>query len=120
VSALGVDRRRLRPNLLIGDVEGLSERDWEGRVLRVGSAVIAIADLRKRCVMTTWDPDTVRQDKNVLTRIYHEFGGALSLNAWPVAGGQIAVGDKVELLDREVVEPPAIVGRFVKNVEAAT
>ena len=30
VAAFGHDRRRLRPNLVIGGVEGLAERDWEG------------------------------------------------------------------------------------------
>jgi uncharacterized protein YcbX len=116
VSALGIDRRRLRPNLLIGGVEGLSERDWEGKVLRIGSVVIGLATLRDRCVMTTWDPDTAQQDKSVLRRIYREFGGAVSLNAWVVAGGQVAVGDAVELLDHDEVDPPAVFGRYVEHL----
>ncbi|HEY7116065.1 MAG TPA: MOSC N-terminal beta barrel domain-containing protein [Tepidisphaeraceae bacterium] len=119
VSALGVDRRRLRPNLLIGGVKEFSEREWQGRFLRIGSVVIALANLRDRCLMTTWDPDTAQQDKKVLTRIYREFGGAISLNAWAVSDGLAAVGDEVELLDNEVVTPPPILGRFVKDVEGA-
>lgn len=35
VSALNVDRRRLRPNLLIGGVEKLAEQGWQGKVLRI-------------------------------------------------------------------------------------
>ena len=40
----GRDPRRLRPNLVIGGVEGLSERGWEGRSLRVGGAIVAPGD----------------------------------------------------------------------------
>ena len=49
----------------------------------------------------------------MLTRIYREFGGAVSLNAWAAIGGRIAVGDEVELLEHEVLAPPTVVGRFV-------
>src|SRR5688572_2542576 len=34
VAALGEDRRRLRPNILLGGVAGLAERGWEGKWLR--------------------------------------------------------------------------------------
>src|SRR5262245_28911744 len=58
VKAFGYDHRRLRPNILIAGVEGLAEREWGGRLLRVGGSVIGVLRLRPRCVMTTWDPDT--------------------------------------------------------------
>ena len=45
--------------------------------------------------MTTFDPDTQAQDVEVLRRIRREFGGELALNAAVVAGGQVAVGDRV-------------------------
>jgi hypothetical protein len=32
---LGVDHRRLRPNIVIGDVDGLAERRWPGKRLRI-------------------------------------------------------------------------------------
>src|SRR5436190_5628705 len=98
VAAFGHDRRRLRPNLLIGGVSGLDERDWEGRRLRIGSVVIELVDLRERCVMTTFDPDTQVQDVGVLKKIRREFEGKLALNARVLEGGSIAVGDPVELL----------------------
>ena len=40
IAHLGFDGRRLRPNIMIGGVEGLEERTWTGRRLRVGGAVI--------------------------------------------------------------------------------
>lgn len=98
IAAFGHDRRRLRPNLVLGGVEGLAERGWEGRSLRIGPAVIALEDLRERCVMTTFDPDTQAQDVEVLKKIRREFGGRLALNARVVRPGTVAVGDAVELV----------------------
>lgn len=96
---LGVDHRRLRPNLVIGGVEGLAERDWPGRRLRIGQAVVSVAQLRARCVMTTYDPDTQEQDLSVLKRIVTGFGGRMALDCAVVSGGRVAVGDPVELLE---------------------
>ena len=98
VAAFGHDRRRLRPNLVIGGVAGLAEREWEGRRLRIGPVVIGLVDLRERCVMTTFDPDTQVQDVEVLKKIRRDFGGRLALNARVLEGGMIAVGDSVEFL----------------------
>lgn len=112
VATLGIDGRRLRPNLVIGGVTGLAERAWEGRCLRIGDAVIGLLSLRQRCIMTTWDPDTGEQDREVLRRIQRELGGTTALDAWAVTGGRIAVGDAVELIGGiEGLEPP-VRGRF--------
>lgn len=96
---LGVDHRRLRPNIVIGGVDGLAERGWPGHPLRVGGAVASVAQLRSRCVMTTYDPDTLEQDLSVLRRIASEFGGQMALDCAVDRGGRIAVGDPVELLE---------------------
>jgi uncharacterized protein YcbX len=99
-AAVGYDRRRFRPNLVIAGVEGLSERQWEGARLRINETVIGMDDLRARCIMTTYDPDTGEQDVNVLRRIQREFGGVLGLNSYVINPGRVAVGDPVELLPR--------------------
>jgi uncharacterized protein YcbX len=98
VNALGLDRRRFRPNILVAGVEGLAERDWPGRRARVGEAIIGFKKLRGRCVMTTYDPDTLEHDPTVLRRIVKEMGGRLALDTYVVQGGRVAVGDPVELL----------------------
>jgi len=98
IGALGVDRRRLRPNILVSGVEGLAEREWPGRLLRIGEVVIHVARLRPRCVMTTYDLDTQEQDLSVLRRIVDGFGGAMALDCAVVTGGRIRIGDPVELL----------------------
>ena len=99
------DRRRFRPNLLIAGVPGLAERGWEGRRLRIGgppgkagAVVVALADLRGRCVMTTFDPDTLEQEPRVLRTVVERTGGVLGLNAEVVRAGRVRVGDPVELL----------------------
>lgn len=99
-AAVGHDRRRFRPNLVIGGVEGLAEREWEGARLRIGKVVIGMEDLRSRCIMTTFDPDTGQQDLNVLRRVQKEFDGVLGLNSYVVTPGLISVGDPVELIPR--------------------
>ena len=97
IASLGYDRRRFRPNLLVGGVPGLEERTWEGRVLRAGPCLVAARELRGRCVMTTFDPDTQAQDPNVLRRIVREMDGTLALDCSVVRGGTLRVGDPVEL-----------------------
>jgi uncharacterized protein YcbX len=99
IRALGEDGRRLRPNLVIRGVDGLDERSWEGKVLKVGEVEIQVVDLRGRCVMTTFHPDTLEQDVGVLRRIQREFGGRLALNCAVLTPGRISVGDSVVLLD---------------------
>jgi MOSC domain-containing protein len=98
IQAFGRDRRRLRPNVVIGGVPGLAERDWQLYNLRAGETVIGLKKLRSRCIMTTYDPDTQEQDVEVLYGIQRQFGGVLALNAIVLQGGPLAVGDPVELL----------------------
>jgi uncharacterized protein YcbX len=98
LEAFGRDPRRLRPNLIIGGVEGLREREWEGRRLQIGDAVIALENLRGRCVMTTFDPDSQSQDSEVLRDIVRRFAGTLCLNASVATPARVAVGDRVTLL----------------------
>jgi hypothetical protein len=98
IAALGVDGRRLRPNIVVRGVDGLGEREWPGRRLRIGEVEIAVAQLRARCVMTTYDPDTQVQDPGVLRRIVREFGGTMALDCAVLVGGTVRLGDPVTLL----------------------
>jgi len=112
LAAFEEDPRRLRPNAVIGGVAGLAEREWEGRYLAIGRAVIGLANLRERCIMTTWDPETGAQDVEVLKRIRREFDGTFALNAWTARPGRIAQGDAVELLDSFDAPAAAHPGRY--------
>src|SRR5262245_48750974 len=101
VAAFGRDARRLRPNLVIGGVEGLAERDWPGSELRIGDAIIRLDSLRSRCHMTTIDPDTLEVNPDVLRDIVRRFGNKLALNAEVAHDGLIRVGDPVSLVRAE-------------------
>lgn len=98
VAAVGVDRRRFRANVYLAGVEGLAERDWPGFALRIGEAVVGVRQVRGRCVMTTFDPDTLEQDIGVLQKIYFELDGRTALDCHVVEPGRVRVGDEAELL----------------------
>lgn len=98
VEAFGRDVRRLRPNILIGGVDGVAEFAWPGAELHIGEVVIRLDSRRGRCPMTTVDPDTLIRDPEVLREIGRRFGGRLALNADVPRGGTIRVGDAVRLV----------------------
>ena len=110
LEAFGYDRRRLRPNIVIGGVQGLAEREWPGRRARIGEVIVEFAQLRARCVMTTYDPDTQEQNHRVLRDIVRKFGGTLALDTAVIKTGLISVGDTVELLapDQEAILPRSL------------
>jgi uncharacterized protein len=83
-----------RPNIVAGAVSGMAERGWQGGRLSIGKVVIGIEDLRGRCVMTTFDPDTLAHDPQVLKDIIKRFGGKLALNCYVVQGGEIRVNQR--------------------------
>ena len=97
VTAFGRDVRRLRPNILVGGVDGLAERSWAGAELGIKDAIVRLDSLRARCPMTTVDPDTLERDPEVLRDIGRRFGGRLALNADVSRAGTIHVGDAVRL-----------------------
>jgi uncharacterized protein YcbX len=97
IAAFGRDGRRLRPNIVIGEVPGVEEFDWPGSVLEIGDARIHIHSRRGRCPMTTVDPDSLDVDPEVLKDIGRRFNGRLALNAEVLAPGAIASGDAARL-----------------------
>src|SRR5450432_3222174 len=42
IAAFGHDLRRLRPNIVIGGVPGMAEREWPGGCLQIGSVRIGV------------------------------------------------------------------------------
>jgi uncharacterized protein YcbX len=97
VAEFGADVRRLRPNLLVGDVPADAERHWPGHALVIGDAVIGIESVRQRCIVTSIDPDTGAQDLAVFRRIRQRFGNQLALNAWVIRPGTVGLGDPVSI-----------------------
>lgn len=97
IRELDLDLRRLRPNIVIGGVLGQAERSWPGASLLSGAVVIDVAQLRLRCVMTTFDPDTLKQDLEVLRKIVREAEGKLALDCAVVNPGVLHVDDPIFL-----------------------
>jgi uncharacterized protein YcbX len=95
IQELGMDLRRLRPNIVIGGVQGQAERKWPGSALRSGQVVIDVAQLRMRCVMTTFDPDTLQQDLGVLRKIVKQANGKLALDCAVAIPGVLREGDPI-------------------------
>ena len=67
--------------------------------MRLGEAVIGVRQVRGRCVMTTFDPDTLEQDITVLQKIYWELGGRTALDCYVLQPGRVRVGDTAEVGD---------------------
>jgi uncharacterized protein YcbX len=97
IAAFGHDGRRLRPNIVIGGVEGLAEREWPGGCLRIGKALIGVQDLRSRGIMPADDPDTQARDTDITRDIDRRFEDTLALNGFVIEDGDITVGDEVAL-----------------------
>ena len=100
IAALGYDGRRFRPNIVVAGVDGMEERGWDGRRLRVGaeSVEIDLGHLCLRCVITTFDPDTRDQDADVLRTVNRDLDGRFARCCWVERPGRIAVGDPAELI----------------------
>jgi len=105
--AVGYDHRRFRPNMLIGGAPDGAELGWPGYGLRIGDALIGVRNRRSRCVMTTFDPDTLDQDPMVLLHVVRSFDGRVALDCWVEEPGAARVGDPVEVVELpESAGPP--------------
>ncbi len=104
-----LDPRRFRMNLELDGCEPFEEDGWEGRLVRVGDAVLRVLGQVPRCVVTTQDPDTGRKDFDTLKRIaeYRPLmaeaeGVPFGMYAEVERPGSVSVGDPVELLGEAV------------------
>lgn len=106
VTAFGRDVRRLRPNIVIGGVDALTEREWVDGQLLIGDAVVRLDSLRSRCHMITIDPDSLRVNPDVLRDVVRRFDNKLCLNAEVVRAGTIRLGDPamIAVPDAETAE----------------
>ena len=98
-AALGddaVDGRRFRMTTVVDGVDAWEEHGWNGREVRVGDAVLRVAEPTPRCVVTTRDPDTGRRDAPVLKALAGLRGkDDVTFGVWcdVVAPGRVRVGD---------------------------
>ena len=91
-----VDGRRFRMTIVVDGVDAWEEHGWNGREVRVGDAVLRVAEPTPRCVVTTRDPDTGRRDAPVLKALAGLRGkDDVTFGVWcdVVAPGRVRVGN---------------------------
>ncbi len=92
--------RRFRPNFVIQVPEGTAgfvEKEWIGRTLALGEAVLRIDGPCPRCIMTTLRQGDLPKDPNVLRTAVQANEGNVGVYASVVRGGQVHRGDAVSL-----------------------
>ncbi len=90
------DHRRFRMNLIIeSDAAPFSEREWVGRLLRVGESRLAVTQQDKRCVMLTLDPESGLGTPEVLKAVGQLNDVYAGVYASVVSAGAVAVGDGI-------------------------
>ena len=93
-----VDPLRFRANIYVDGIEPWAELGWVGRELTLGGARTSIVDRTVRCDATNVDPQTGARDMGLPTLIRRTWGhGDLGVYAKIIGGGELAVGDTVEV-----------------------
>ena len=98
-----LDVRRFRPNVFLetGDVGGLVEDAWVGRVLRLGSGpdapAVALTLRDLRCVMVNLDPDTAASDAGVMKAAVRLNDNTLGVYGVVLRTGTLTAGASVYL-----------------------
>ncbi|MEM9524100.1 MAG: MOSC N-terminal beta barrel domain-containing protein [Pseudomonadota bacterium] len=94
-----LDMRRWRGNLWIDGAAAWVEFDWTGKTLRIGGAELVMRERITRCAATTVDPDTGARDADTLSALKRGWGHQdMGIYLEVSKGGEIAVGDDVEVL----------------------
>jgi uncharacterized protein YcbX len=69
-----LETRRFRMLFELAGCEPYEEDTWDGRLLRLGDAVIRVGHQIPRCAVTTYDPDTGERDFGTLHEIKRQRG----------------------------------------------
>ncbi len=92
---------RFRPNIVIATDDNSTpdvEASWKGKVLRLGEIELSVNVPTIRCVMTTLPQGELPKDPRILRTLVHHNGHHVGSYATVHKGGEIRVGDPVELL----------------------
>lgn len=93
------DRLRFRANLTFSGAAPLSEMEWVGQALQVGSARLQVVQRIKRCKATDANPDTGVRDARPVAELREHYGSPdLGIYARVIEGGTVTPGSSVELL----------------------
>ncbi len=98
-SATEDDPWRFRPNLLV-DLESrepFDEMNWVGRILRAGSARIAITNVDFRCMIINLDPATGKASPSVLRSVAQQHGRGAGVYGTVLTPGTVRLGDALTM-----------------------
>lgn len=91
---------RFRPNLVIAGSEPFAEDGWKR--IRIGGVELAVVKPCARCVVTTFDKETLEHSKEPLRTLAayrkHPLGAIFGQNVIPLGEGRLEVGMRVEVL----------------------
>lgn len=91
-----VNPLRFRGNIYVEGWPAWHEFDLIGRALAVGRARVKVVKRIRRCAATEVDPDTGIRDLHIPRTLMQHFGHAdCGVYAEVVAGGDVAVGDRI-------------------------
>ena len=104
-----IDRRRFRANVVVEleEPEPFAEAGWVGATFELGPGgpVVEVVSPTERCVVTTFDPDTLERDNRVLAGLARERDNFFGVYARVVRTGWAAVGASIARVASE--GPPA-------------
>ncbi len=93
-----LDLARWRGNIVLEGFAPWAEHEWIGRTLRIGGARLEVREPIIRCLATTANPATGERDADTLGALKAQFGHQqFGIYAVVTQGGEVAVGDPVEL-----------------------
>jgi uncharacterized protein len=99
-------RRRFRANIWFSGAPAWSEREWIGREIQVGGAVLRVVKSTTRCPATQVNPETGERDADPVAELRSLYGHVeLGVHAEVIDGGKFSIGDAMELLDLESTTP---------------
>lgn len=98
-------RRRFRANVWFSGASAWAEREWIGRELRIGGAVLRVRKGTTRCPATEVNPETGERDAAPIDELRSLYGHVeLGIHAEVVSGGRFSVGDAIALIDDNTEE----------------
>lgn len=93
-------RRRFRANVWFSGAPAWAEREWIGREIQVGGAVLRVVKGTTRCPATEVNPETGERDADTLNELRSLYGHVeLGVHAEVVDAGRFSVGDAMELIE---------------------
>lgn len=93
-------RRRFRANLWFSGAPPWAEREWIGREIQVGGAVLRVVKGTTRCPATEVNPESGERDADPVGELRSLYGHVeLGVHAEVVDAGRFSVGDAMELIE---------------------